>query len=61
MAQVLRVGDPVEVHTKYNDAWVAGFEIAEVVDGGYRVRRISDGTMLPNLTTETDLRPASDR
>ena len=61
VAQVLRVGDPVEVHTKYNDAWVAGFEIAEVVDGGYRVRRISDGTLLPNRTTEADLRPASDR
>ena len=57
----LRVGEPVEVHTKYNDAWVSGFEIAEVVEGGYRVRRTSDGTLLPNLTTETDLRPASDR
>ena len=56
----LRVGERVEVHTKYNDAWVPGFEIAEVVEGGYRVRRVSDGTLLPNLTAETDLRPASD-
>ena len=55
------MGELVEVHTKYNDAWVSGFEIAEVVDGGYRVRRISDGTLLPNRTTEADVRPASDR
>ena len=60
MAQVLRVGEQVEVHTTYNDSWVGGFEIAEVVEGGYRVRRTSDGSLLPNLTGEADLRPASD-
>jgi hypothetical protein len=60
VAQVLPVGEPVEVHTKYNDSWVRGFEIAEVLEGGYRVRRTSDGTLLPNLTGEEDLRPASD-
>ena len=60
MAQVLQVGEQVEVHTRYNDSWVGGFEIAEVVDGGYRVRRTSDGSLLPNLTGEADLRPASD-
>jgi hypothetical protein len=60
VARVLHIGEPVEVHTKYNDSWVSGFEIAEVVEGGYRVRRTSDGTLLPNLTGEEDLRPASD-
>ena len=60
MARVLQVGERVEVHTRYNDAWVGGFEIAEVVEGGYRVRRTSDGSLLPNLTGEEDLRPASD-
>jgi hypothetical protein len=60
VARVLQVGELVEVHTRFNDSWVAGFEIAEVVEGGYRVRRTSDGSLLPNLTGEADLRPASD-
>ena len=52
----LEEGELVEVHTKYNDSWVKGFEIAEVVEGGYRVRRTSDGSLLPNLTGEDDVR-----
>jgi hypothetical protein len=60
VARVLQVGEPVEVHTKFNDSWVRGFEIAEVAEGGYRVRRLSDGSLLPNLTGEEDVRPASD-
>ncbi len=53
----MHVGEQVEVHTRFNDSWVAGFEIAEVADSGYRVRRRSDGSLLPNLTSESDLRP----
>jgi hypothetical protein len=60
VALMLQVGEQVEVHTKFNDSWVGGFEVAEVVEGGYRVRRTSDGSLLPNLTSEEDLRPASD-
>jgi hypothetical protein len=60
VGSLLQVGEQVEVHTKFNDNWVPGFEIAEVVVGGYRVRRTSDGSLLPNLTGEDDLRPASD-
>ncbi|MEY2570021.1 MAG: hypothetical protein QOE63_371 [Acidimicrobiaceae bacterium] len=51
------VGDQVEVHTTFNDAWVRGFEIAEVANAGYRVRRVSDGVLLPDPTSEVDLRP----
>lgn len=61
VAPLLQVGEAVEVHTTFNDAWVGGFEVAEVVEGGYRVRRLSDGSLLPNLTGEADLRPVSDR
>jgi hypothetical protein len=61
MARTLQVGEAVEVHTKFNDTWVSGFEIAEVVVGGYRVRRTSDGSMLPNLTGEDDLRSVSEQ
>ena len=60
VARMLQVGEQVEVHTKFNDSWVGGFEVAEIVEGGYRVRRTSDGSLLPNLTSEADLRPASD-
>ena len=55
----MKVGEQVEVHTRFNDSWVPGFEIAEVADSGYRVRRRSDGTLLPNVTSASDLRPAS--
>jgi hypothetical protein len=60
VARVLQVGELVELHTRYNDSWVSGFEIAEVVGDGYRVRRTSDGTLLPDLTGEADVRPATD-
>jgi hypothetical protein len=52
------VGDPIEVHTRFNDSWVPGFEVAEVMNDGYRVRRLSDGAVLPGFTSEADLRPA---
>jgi hypothetical protein len=52
------VGEPVEVHTKFDDSWVPGFEIAEVADSGYRVRRKSDGSLLPGYTGGGDIRPA---
>ena len=55
------MGEPVEVHTKFNDKWVPGFEVGEVVeDIGYRVRRTSDGSWLPNVTGPDDLRPANE-
>ena len=53
------VGQEVEVHTSFDNSWSPGFEIAEVVDRGcYRVRRMSDGTVLPSVTAEYDLRAA---
>jgi len=57
----MQVGAPVEVHTRFTDSWAPGFEIAEVVAEGYRLRRLSDGAMLPEATCEDDLRPASAR
>lgn len=54
----MQVGARVEVHTRFTDTWASGFEIAEVVPDGYRLRRMSDGAMLPEPTSEADLRPA---
>ena len=52
-------GEPVEVYTAYVDDWVSGFEIAAVTSAGYRVRRQSDGSVLPTETDVRDVRPAS--
>ena len=61
MVRTLQVGEAVEVHTKFNDKWVPGFEVGEVLDDGrYRVRRTSDGSWLPNVTGDDDLRPATE-
>ena len=54
----MQVGEQVEVHTKFNNSWAPGFEIAEVASTGYRVRRRSDGVLLPDVTGEADVRPA---
>ena len=54
----MNVGDQVEVHTTFNDSWARGFEIAEVIPEGYRVRRTSDGSLLPGYTSEADVRPS---
>jgi hypothetical protein len=54
----LLVGDSIEVHTRFNDSWSAGFEIAEVLTSGYRVRRTHDHAMLPEMTGDDDVRAA---
>jgi hypothetical protein len=53
----MQVGDRVEVHTRFNNTWVPGFEVAAVVGSGYRLCRTADGTVLPSVTSELDLRP----
>jgi hypothetical protein len=52
----LEVGDQIEVHTDFNDVWVPGFEIAEILPDGYRVRRESDDSLLPGHTSGADVR-----
>jgi hypothetical protein len=57
--EVLR-HEAVEVHCRFGDRWVGGFEVVEVVpgDGGavYRLRRRSDDSVLPTLFDERDVR-----
>jgi len=57
----VEVGDRIEVHTKFSDSWVGGFEIAAIIPEGYRVRRLSDGSLLPGYTSDADVRPARSR
>jgi len=57
--QAAEVGDQVDVHTQFSDSWVSGFEIAEIIPEGFRVRRKSDASVLPGYTSESDVRPSA--
>jgi hypothetical protein len=52
--------ESVEVHCRFGDRWVGGFEVVEVVPGDtgavYRLRRRSDDSVLPTLFDERDIR-----
>ena len=53
----LDVGDDVEVFSGYEHTWSTGFSVAEVLRGNrYRLRRRSDGALLPDPTGGSDLR-----
>jgi len=56
----VRLGTHVEVRTRFEDRWSRGFEVAEVVHqhdrDQFRIRRRSDGSELPVLFDEGDLR-----
>ena len=43
----LTPGTEVEVLTRYQSRWSAGFEIAAVTSDRYLIRRRSDGALLP--------------
>ena len=54
----------VAVRTKFLGTWAAGFEIVEsVLDGdsivGYRVRRVSDGEVLPSWFSVNEVIPGA--
>lgn len=53
----MRVGDKVEVFCRFTGSWAPGFVVEAVESGGYRLRRLSDGSVLPDVTHEEDLRP----
>jgi hypothetical protein len=52
----LAVGTAVDVRSRYVGSWSAGFEVAQAVRDGYRVRRMSDGSVLPDVFTNDDVR-----
>jgi hypothetical protein len=53
----LSPGRHVEVRNRFTGAWSRGFDIADVVAGGYRIRRLSDGSVLPARFLSEDVRP----
>jgi len=52
----LEPGLRVEVRTGYDRSWSSGFEIVEVSDVGYRLRRTSDSSLLPAIFPADDVR-----
>ena len=52
----LEPGTKVDVRNRFQGTWVRGFEVAEMTDDGYRIRRLSDGSVLPDLFTRDDVR-----
>ena len=65
----MRPGTRVEVRSRFESRWTRGFEVADQVDGErddhgeamYKVRRRSDGSILPVTFSEADLREENRR
>lgn len=53
---ILETGEPVEVRRRFDQRWSRGFEIESSEDDGYRLRRRSDGAVLPIVFAATDVR-----
>jgi len=56
-------GTRIEVRSRFDDRWARGFEVVEMVDPDsapehprYRIRRRSDGSVLPVLFDDDDVR-----
>ena len=57
----LSPGTEVEVLTRYRRTWATGFEVASIDNDRYRLRRRSDGTVLPAPFAPSDIRPRGRR
>ncbi len=51
-----RVGNRVEVKARFDGTWSKGFEVADIEDDGYRIRRMTDGGVLPSLFHRNEVR-----
>jgi hypothetical protein len=52
----IRPGTRCQVRRRFDNTFARGFEVAEVVADGYRVRRLSDGSVLPSVFSVDDIR-----
>jgi hypothetical protein len=57
----LAPGTQVDVRNRYQGTWTRGFEIAEATPEGYRIRRLSDGSILGELFSRDDVRRQRNR
>ncbi|MFZ0667865.1 MAG: hypothetical protein WAM97_19110 [Acidimicrobiales bacterium] len=51
------VGTAVDVRNRYIGSWSRGFEVAGLVEQGYMIRRLSDGSVLPEALSFDEVRP----
>lgn len=61
VADALEKGESVEVRRRFDAQWARGFTIVEVTPAGYRLRRESDGEILPVEFSENEVRRAHKR
>jgi hypothetical protein len=61
VADTLSAGDKVEVRRKFDAQWSKGFEVVEATASGFKIRRLSDGEILPVEFPERDIRKESRR
>jgi hypothetical protein len=54
---VMHEHEQVEVRSSYEGEWTRGFDVVEERASGYRLRRASDGTVLPGEFATADVRP----
>jgi hypothetical protein len=54
-------GTPVQVRDRLEFAFRSGFDVSETTDAGYRLRRRSDGVVLPGEFAVKDVRRDSTR
>jgi hypothetical protein len=54
--ELVKPGTRVEVRSRFDARWARGFEVAEVLPEGYRLRRLSDGSVLPAEFSFDDVR-----
>jgi len=52
----LEPGMRIEVRRRFDQHWARGFELVAVTEGGYRIRRLSDGVELPTEFPSEDVR-----
>ena len=57
----LPAGTKVDVRNRYQGTWVRGFEVAEATEEGYRLRRLSDGSILSEVFSRDDVRRQRNR
>ncbi|MFZ0667452.1 MAG: hypothetical protein WAM97_16985 [Acidimicrobiales bacterium] len=55
-AEPIPVGTRVEVRSRFVGEWSRGFEVAEHRSNRYGIKRLSDGSILPDDFDETEVR-----
>jgi hypothetical protein len=57
----LAPGTQVDLRNRRQGTWMRGFEVYDASEEGYRIRRLSDGTILNELFSRDDVRRQRNR